>query len=205
MKSQKYPFVVAITGASGAIYGIELVKALASLNEKVIFLMSPQADIVIRDELRIPLPEKQSAKVLPLLFPKNILRNLEYHHCEEIAAPPASGSFRTQGMIICPCSQATLSAIRTGASRNLIDRSADVCLKEGRRLILVPREMPLSPIHLENMLALSRIGVRILPAAPAFYHKPKNLDDLIRFVVGKILDSAEIDHNLFKRWKGINK
>ena len=197
----KRSFVVAITGASGSIYGIELVKALVDADEEVIVLLSPEAQIVIREELDIQLPEVQSPELLKKLFPKKILSKLTFHHYQDIAAPPASGSFRTKGMIVCPCSQATVSAIRTGASRNLIDRTADVCLKEGRLLILVPRETPLSSVHLENMFELSKMGVKILPAAPGFYHKPKTIEDLVKFVMGKVLDCAGVDHNLFKRWK----
>ncbi len=196
----KKPFVVAITGASGSVYGIELVKALAELGEDILLVVSPEARLVIKAELGVTLPEAEKLESFSSLFPKKVRDRIRYFDYRDIAAPPASGSFKTKGMIVCPCSQATLSAIRTGASRNLIDRAADVAIKETRPLILVPREMPLSPVHLENMLALSRMGVKILPAAPGFYHKPKSIEDLVRFVVGKVLDSAGVDHNLFKRW-----
>ena len=124
-----------------------------------------------------------------------------YHHESDIAAPIASGSFRTEGMIVVPCSMGSVASIANGMSRNLIQRAADVCIKEKRRLVLVPRETPLSPIHLENMLKLSRIGVCVLPAMPGFYHFPKDVDDLLNFVVTKILDQFGIDTKLIQRWK----
>lgn len=124
-----------------------------------------------------------------------------YHHESDIAAPIASGSFRTEGMIVVPCSMGSVASIAAGMSRNLIQRAADVCIKEKRKLVLVPRETPLSPIHLENMLKLAQIGVCVLPAMPGFYHFPKNVDDLLNFVVTKILDQFDIDTKLIQRWK----
>jgi 4-hydroxy-3-polyprenylbenzoate decarboxylase len=123
-----------------------------------------------------------------------------YHSIQDIGASTASGSFRTSGMVIIPCSMGTLSGIAHGASDNLLERTADVMLKEGRPLILVPRETPLHAIHLENMLKLSRMGVRIIPAMPAFYQGPQTLDDMVDFMVGKVLDSMGVEHELYKRW-----
>jgi 4-hydroxy-3-polyprenylbenzoate decarboxylase len=123
-----------------------------------------------------------------------------YYPIEDVGASIASGSFRTAGMAIVPCSMGTLSGIAQGASGNLLERAADVMLKEGRPLVLVPRETPLNAIHLEHMLRLARLGVRIVPAMPAFYHRPRTMEDLVDFVVGKILDAMGIDHELFKRW-----
>ena len=124
-----------------------------------------------------------------------------YHHESDIAAPIASGSFRTEGMVVVPCSMGSIASIAGGMSRNLIQRAADVCIKENRKLVVVPRETPLSPIHLENMLKLSRLGVCVLPAMPGFYHNPKDVDDLLNFVVTKILDQFGIDAKLIQRWK----
>jgi 4-hydroxy-3-polyprenylbenzoate decarboxylase len=198
--NSKKPFLVAITGASGALYGIELIRALVELGEHVAVLITPEARLVIQDELAIELPEKQSAEYLEMLFSKKMRRNLSFFPADDLTAPPASGSFQVRAMIVCPASQAAISSFRTGASRNLVDRAADVCLKEGRPLLVVPREMPLSAIHLENMLVLSRLGVKVIPAAPAFYHHPQTIEDLVKFVVGKILDAAGVEHELFKRW-----
>jgi 4-hydroxy-3-polyprenylbenzoate decarboxylase len=124
-----------------------------------------------------------------------------YHHESDIGASIASGSFRTEGMIVVPCSMGSIASIATGISRNLIQRAADVCIKENRKLVLVPRETPLSSIHLENMLKLSRMGVCVLPAMPGLYHFPKTVDDMFNFVVTKILDQFGIDAKLIQRWK----
>jgi len=124
---------------------------------------------------------------------------------DDRGAPPASGSARTAGMVVCPCSMGTLSAIAVGASRSLIERAADVTLKEGRKLILVPRETPLSAIHLGNMLRLARAGAVVMPAAPGFYHRPKLISDLVDFVVARILDQLGVEQNIVSRWKGENR
>jgi 4-hydroxy-3-polyprenylbenzoate decarboxylase len=124
-----------------------------------------------------------------------------YNPIQDIGASTASGSFRTNGMVIMPCSMGTLSGIACGASGNLMERTADVMLKEGRPLIIVPRETPLHAIHLENLLKLSQMGVRIIPAMPAFYQGPQTIDDIIDFMVGKVLDVMDVNHELYKRWK----
>jgi 4-hydroxy-3-polyprenylbenzoate decarboxylase len=121
---------------------------------------------------------------------------------DDRGAPPASGSALTAGMIVCPCSMGTMSAISIGASRSLIERAADVTLKERRKLVLVPRETPLSAIHLSNMLRLTRAGAVVMPAAPGFYHRPKQISDLVDFVVARMLDHLGVEHNLVKRWEG---
>jgi 4-hydroxy-3-polyprenylbenzoate decarboxylase len=196
----KKPFIVALTAASGICYGVTLVRNLVELGEEVILLVSPETRLVVKDELGIELPEHQTKEIVNALFSKKIAGKIRFYPSDDFTAPPSSGSYRTKGMIVCPCTQAAISAIRTGASRNLIDRAADVCLKEGRPLILVPRETPMSAIHLENMLELARLGVKIIPASPAFYHQPKTIEDLVNFVVGKVLDVAGVEHELFKRW-----
>ena len=173
--------IVGITGASGVIYGARLVEELRKKGETVYVVITKNAKKIAEYE-GVKLPVETFSE-------------------EEIDAAVASGSFNWDVMIICPCSMKTMAAIANGFSDNLITRAADVAIKEKRSLVLVIREMPLSPIHLNNAYKLSKIGVRILPASPAFYHKPKNIDDMINFVVGKILDQIGIEHNLFKRWK----
>ncbi|MDP3013937.1 MAG: UbiX family flavin prenyltransferase, partial [Candidatus Subteraquimicrobiales bacterium] len=127
---------------------------------------------------------------------------LEYIDCQNLNSSICSGSYKVEGMIICPCSMATLASIASGISSNLLERAADVTLKEARPLVVVPRETPLNQIHLKNMLKLSQAGALIVPAMPAFYHQPKNIEDLVSFVVGKVLDIFKIEHNLYKRWEG---
>ncbi len=123
-----------------------------------------------------------------------------YHPIGDIGAGTASGSFVTAGMVVVPCSMGTISALAHGSSANLLQRTADVMLKEGRRLILMPRETPLHAIHLDNMLTLARTGARIIPAMPAFYNKPQSIDEMVDFLVGKVLDSMDIEHDLYRRW-----
>ena len=147
-------------------------------------------------QIEVDLDNFELASLIGVSSPRVI-----YHHESDIAAPIASGSFRTEGMIVVPCSMGSIASIAGGISRNLIQRAADVCIKENRKLVLVPRETPLSPIHLENMLKLSRLGVCVLPAMPGFYHFPKDVDDLLNFVVTKILDQFDIDTKLIQRWK----
>jgi 4-hydroxy-3-polyprenylbenzoate decarboxylase len=179
--------IVAITGASGVIYGKRLLEALREKKVETYLVVSKAAESVIEHELKTT---------------KNDLKKLAVHVCDvnDLSAPIVSGSFRTDGMIVVPCSMKTLAGITHGYSNNLILRAADVTLKEKRKLILVPRETPLSVVHLRNMLDLASQGVFILPAMPAYYHKPEKIEDLIDFVVGKALDLLGIEHKLFKRW-----
>ncbi len=181
------PIIVALTGASGMPYGLKLIQVLAELNRKVAVVISDHARVVLKKEMDLDFPHVDHP-------------NIRFMNYRDISAPVASGSFETQGMIICPCSMATLAEVANGISRNLIARAADVVIKEGRKLLIVPREMPFSAIHLENMLKLARLGVTVMPAAPGFYHKPESIDDLVTFVVGKILDQFGIKHELYKRW-----
>lgn len=182
-------FVVAITGASGVVYGKRLLEILKERDVETYLVTSRVADEILESELGIKV---------------NDLKNLAKAHYleDDLTAPITSGSFLVDGMIIVPCSMKTLAGIASGFTDNVVLRAADVVLKEHRRLILVPRETPLNPIHLENMLKLARLGVTILPAMPAFYHRPRSIDDLVDFVVGKILDSIGVEHNLYQRWMG---
>ena len=172
--------LLAITGASGAAYGLRLLEVLKKKNIKTECIVSDAAKKIIKHEA-LKIPKCYSEK--------------------DIEAPFSSGSFKMDAMVVAPCSMKTLSAIASGFSHNLVTRSADVAVKEKKKLILVPRETPLSAIHLENMLKLARLGVVILPAMPAFYHKPKKIEDLVNFIVGKILDSLGIENELYKRWE----
>lgn len=200
------PIIIGITGASGTIYGLRALQFLIATNYKVELVTSKGAIKVAECELGLNLsddPNILKEQVLSYSGGKKSLQaqNLNVWSYSDLAAPISSGSYRTQGMIIIPASMGTISAISCGLSDNLISRAADVCLKERRKLLLVPREMPLNTIHLENLTKLSKIGVIIAPASPGFYHNPKEITDIVDFVVGKVLDQFGIDHNLFKRWR----
>jgi 4-hydroxy-3-polyprenylbenzoate decarboxylase len=190
------PYIIAITGASGVVYGKRLVEVMVNHKIPMFLVISEPAKQIIQDELEI----KLSADIISSLFNAAAKKYVTVFDNKDLAAPISSGSCKTAGMIVIPCSMATLSAIATGNSRSLIERAADVTLKEHRRLILVPREMPLNAIHLKNMLELSRIGVDIVPPMPGFYHHPKSIDEQIDFVVGKVLDLLDINHHLYQRW-----
>lgn len=178
--------IVAITGASGSIYSRRLLEVLRGKGVEVHLVVSDSAKLVIEQELG-------NIQVLETLAD-------QVHNSKDLKAPLTSGSFNVDGMVIIPASMKTIAAIASGYSDNLIARAADVQLKERRPLVLVPRETPLSAIHLENMAKLSQLGVIILPAMPAFYHKPKTIIDLVDFVVGKVLDQLGIEHDLYRRW-----
>lgn len=190
-------YVVGITGASGSVYGVRLIEVLLKFGVTVHIVVSNAGWRVIKEELGWNTTNRES-----LLAEKfgSYAGSYQYHPVADIGASIASGSFRVDGMIIMPCSMGTLSSIAHGSSENLMTRAADVMMKESRTLVLVPRETPLHAIHLENMLTLARLGVRMIPAMPAFYFGPKSMDDLINFLVGKVLDSLNIDHRLFTRW-----
>jgi len=194
----KKELTVGITGASGAIYGVRLVQELLRGGHKVHLMVTEAGWQVFRDELDWDTAERE--QLLKEKLQQDFPGELQYWGLRDFSCPAASGSHRGDGMIVIPCSMGTLSGIAHGASGNLLERAADVMLKEGRKLVLVPRETPLNAIHLENMLALSRVGAKILPAMPGYYHKPNTMDDLISFVVGKALDALDIPHGLFRRW-----
>ena len=192
---------LAWSGASGAQYGIRLLECLLGAGQRVFLMLSKPAQIVIAEETDLGLPgrSKEIARVLRGEFSVTE-EQLQVFGREEWTAPVASGSARIDAMVICPCSMATVSAVAAGTSKTLIERAADVMLKEGRKLILVPRETPFSIIHLENMLRLARAGVIILPASPGFYGRPKSVAELVDFVVARILDQLDIPHKLLKPW-----
>jgi 4-hydroxy-3-polyprenylbenzoate decarboxylase len=194
-------YIVAISGASGSIYGIKLLEELLNHSESIHLCISTQAFSIIKIETGIDWSGKTPSSIEKKIRKHYASKKILYHGDHDLAAPISSGSFPTGGMFVVPCSMKTLSGIANGYATNLIERAADVTLKEGRKLILSPREMPFSAIHLENMLTLSRMGVTIAPPVPAFYQKPGGVHDIVDFVVGKILDSAGIPHNLFQRWK----
>jgi flavin prenyltransferase len=195
--------LLAMTGASGAIYGLRLGKELLNSGAHLTILISATGFQVIREETGLDLKggSEGPLKALTAHFSPEP-GQLDYFAEDDFFAPVASGSSAPDAMVVCPCTMGTLSRIACGNSGTLLERCADVMIKERRPLALVPRETPLSEIHLENMLRLARLGVRIVPAMPAFYQRPESVDDLVAFVVGKTLDSLGIGNSLYKRWKG---
>ena len=192
---------LALTGASGMPYGLRLLECLLHAGCRVQLVYSPAARIVARQEAALDLPE-HAADAQTLLRERfaALSGRLDVYDREDWFAPMASGSNPPAAMVICPCTMGTLAAIAQGLANNLIERAADVMLKEGRKLILVPRETPFSAIHLENMLRLSRAGATILPPNPGFYHHPQTVAALIDFVVARILDQLNVPHTLTARW-----
>lgn len=195
---------VAITGASGTIYARRTLQLLAESGvvETINLIMSGTAAIVAQVELGVNLKDPNAAKLNEWLGLAADSKLIRYWRLDNLAAKPSSGSNKQAGMIIVPCSMGTLGAIASGAGTNLIHRAADVCLKEGRKLVLVPRETPYNAIHLENMLRLSHAGARIMPASPGFYHRPKTIDDLVEHLCFRILDQFDIPHSKKSQWTG---
>lgn len=195
------PLTVALTGASGLLYGLRLIECLVAADKEIFVLISSAAHAVSALELGITLP-KQTTKLTDYFTEKfaAIPKQLTVYDQLEWTSPIASGSHPAAAMVICPCSSGTLAAIAHGMSNNLIERAADVILKERKKLIIVPRETPLSQIHLENMLKLVTMGAVMIPASPGFYHQPQTINDLIDFIVARILDHLAIPHTLIKRW-----
>lgn len=194
-----YPVVLAITGASGAPYAVRLLEVLASRQVPVWLIPSDHGMRLLREECNIKsldgLREATGGVWTSVtLFPD-----------EDRGAKPASGSQRTGGMIVCPCSMGTVAAIAGGTSRSLVERAADVTLKERRKLILVPRETPLSLVHLRNLTAVTEAGAIVIPAAPGFYHRPTKVSDLVDFIVQRILDQLDLDIEIARRWGGDRK
>ncbi|MBI5886990.1 MAG: UbiX family flavin prenyltransferase [Deltaproteobacteria bacterium] len=194
--------IVAFTGASGAAYGIRLVEALLSMGIETSVIVSQAGALLLREEAGLDLAGADPGAKLKAFFKKRGAQGrLKWFSNNDLAAPLASGSALKKTMVVCPCSMGTLARIASGVSGNLIERAADCVIKERGQLILVPRETPLSAIHLENMLKLARIGVVILPAMPAFYTHPKSVEEMVDFIAGKTLDSLGIENSLYKRWK----
>jgi len=193
-------YIAAITGASGSIYGLRLVEELLKSGMVVHLCVSKQSFFIIKTETGVDWTGKTESETEKKIKKYFVSKNLNYYSEQNLAASFSSGSFLTEGMFVVPCSMKTLSGIANGYANNLIERAADVMLKEGRKLVLAPREMPFNAIHLENMLTLARLGVTIAPPVPAFYQDPRDIKDIVDFVVGKILDSAGLEHDLFKRW-----
>jgi len=192
---------LAMTGASGAQYALRLLDCLVQDDVQVRFLISRAAQLVVATETDVSLPPKPQAMQHFLTeYTGASAEQISVYGQEDWMSPVASGSGAPAAMVVVPCSMGALSAIATGASNNLIERAADVTLKERRKLILVPREAPFSSIHLENMLKLSQMGAVILPASPGFYHQPQTVDDLVDFVVARILNQLDIAQSMLPRW-----
>jgi 4-hydroxy-3-polyprenylbenzoate decarboxylase len=196
------PLVLAMTGASGAPYAVRLLEVLLRGGHEVHLMISSSGAAVLQQELGLQVnPQQfQLAQLLPNVAGSELPGKVIFHQHNDYFAPVASGSFLTRGMIVCPCSGSTLSGIAHGSSQNLIQRSADVHLKEKRKLILVPRETPLSLVYLDNLRKAAEAGAVILPAMPGWYHGVRDLQDLIDFIVARILDQLGIEHQLMKRW-----
>ncbi len=192
------PIVVAITGASGAPYAVRLIESLVAAGRPTWLIVSGHGLRLLSTEMGMASIEALRAKVGQAGWDAHV----RVYDDADRGAAPASGSTRHGGMVICPCSMGTVAAVAHGTSRSLVERAADVTLKERRRLIVVPRETPYSEIHLDNMLRLTRAGGIVLPASPGFYHQPAQIDDLVNFVVARILDLLDVEHTLVRRWGG---
>ena len=190
------PIVMAITGASGAPYAVRLLEQLLVAGQRVQLILSSHGLRLLQTETDVVSMDSLRGVVGAARFD----RLVTVFDDGDRGAAPASGSARNRGMVICPCSMGTLSAISQGTSRSLVERAADVALKERRRLVLVPRETPYSAIHLENMLRVTRAGAVVMPASPGFYHRPASIAELVDFMVARILDHLDVEHSLGRRW-----
>jgi 4-hydroxy-3-polyprenylbenzoate decarboxylase len=198
MSSPRFPIVLAITGASGAPYAVRLLQQLVEQQVPTWLIVSSHGFRLLATESAIP----DLAALRAQIGGEGFDRWVTVFNDNDRGAAPASGSARSSGMVVCPCSMGTVSAIAHGSSRSLVERAADVALKERRRLILVPRETPLSLIHLENLTQVTRAGATVIPAAPGFYHQPESISDLVDFVVARILDHLDVAHTIGRRWSG---
>ena len=190
------PIVMAVTGASGAPYAVRLLEALVAAGQPVQLIVSDHGMRLLRTETEIGSVEQLRARVGASAWDAHVI----VFDDGDRGAAPASGSARNRGMVICPCSMGTISAISQGTSRSLVERAADVSLKERRTLVVVPRETPYSAIHMENMLRLTRAGAVVLPASPGFYYRPTQIGELVDFVVARVLDHLAVPHSLGRRW-----
>lgn len=192
-------FTVCFCGGSGIAYGLRLCTVLLEAGHRVHLAATGAALRVLRHEAGLPVDLERPD--LAALFPEPLRARLAVHDRAAVEAAPSSGSAGIAATVLIPCSMGTLARVAHGFSSNLVERVADVALKEGRPLIVVPRETPLSVVHLENMLKLARLGAVVLPAMPAFYHRPQTVQDMVDFVVGKVLDRIGVEHALFRRWR----
>ena len=198
MTAAARPIVMAITGASGAPYAVRLLEALVARERPVSLIVSDHGLRLLETEMAIASVDALRTHIGAAQWDAAV----RVYDDRDRGAAPASGSSLSAGMVICPCSMGTIAAIAVGASRSLVERAADVVLKERRRLIVVPRETPYSAIHLENMLSLTRAGAVVMPASPGFYHRPGSIDDLVAFIVARILDHLDVPNTLVPRWGG---
>ncbi len=195
--------VVGVTGASGAPYAVRLVEQLVRAGRRVECAVTPAGRLVLADELDAGPPDAAAPDALPeaaALWPAEVARQVTLRAAEDLVAPPASGSLRAEATVVCPCSMNTAAAVAAGLAMNLVQRAAQVALKEGRPLVLVPRETPVTATDLQNLARLARLGAAVVPASPAFYHRPETVADLVDFVVAKVLDRLGLDHALRTRW-----
>jgi flavin prenyltransferase len=197
------PLILGVTGASGLIYAIRAVKYLLAADYQIELVASKSTAMVFQaeDQIRLPPEPEEQAEFWRERAGVPTAGKLRCHRWGDVGANIASGSYRTQGMLILPCSMSTVGKLANGLSGDLLERAADVQLKEGRKLVLVPRETPFSLIHLRNLTALAEAGAAIVPACPAWYHKPQSIDDLVDFVVARALDRLDIDCIPINRWK----
>jgi 4-hydroxy-3-polyprenylbenzoate decarboxylase len=194
-------FVMAMAGASGQVLGLRVLGELLK-GAEVHLLLSPTAMEILKEEVGLALPGGSEEEIQLSARGHFSTERLYYWSADNLKAPVSSGSFPTDGMLVVPCSMKTLSGIANGYAGTLIERAADVTIKEGRPLLLSPREMPFSAIHLRNMLQLAELGVRIAPPVPAFYHKPEDIGDMVDFIAGRILEAMGIEHRLYSPWQG---
>ena len=190
------PLILGVTGASGAPYALRLIRALIDLQVPTYLIISTHGWRLLRLEAEVNNEDELKSRI------RGDWSGIEFVSNSDRGAVPASGSVVTRGMVVCPCSMGTLAAISHGNSRSLIERAADVTMKERRPLVLVPRETPLSQVHLRNMLEVSRAGAVVMPAAPGFYGRPESIDELVEFIVARVLDHMHIKHAIGERWSG---